>query len=451
MFTKTMAVQVWKPEHERPGRHFVYTTRYTRFFVDLLEITGDKVNFELLAKRVRKKPAEFYEHSQLWQELCTRYLRMLHSMGKVHVGLEDSAFKSVNHEEFSTLAMRLEAWCQNPLTQHPVLDVLRDALELKRLNNGLMKPQPIDDLIGDTYALLYTTIGPTLPPLPSEQQPQATPSATPAPLAPAQFTPHAAPVSSYMPVQVDGAHDPNNASQFAIYHPNQLQTQPLQPPQAEVPTKPRAKAIGRREIGRRADACVQKPVPIASTPTQNTSTAMPIRSPPILNAPPPSFPTRTSSPDKSAQPEPTADESFQRSFDHSAPVTAAPSVHDNDQDNEQDEGENEHEHDHDPSAPTSVHDDADDESELSELDEEAVEEMEHEVRRSVSMVTVAAKHIFSKVPTAGEGNKVKGGDTIRVRVPTGVRASGSGNGSASASGGGGMDVNAEGGVEAGKK
>ena len=84
-------------------------------------------------------------------------------MGSVPEGQEDSAFKSVNHDEFNTLALRLEAWCQNPETQHPVLDILRDAIELKRLNNGMMKPLLIDDLIGDAYAMLYTSIGPALP------------------------------------------------------------------------------------------------------------------------------------------------------------------------------------------------------------------------------------------------------------------------------------------------
>jgi len=55
IFTKTMAVQVWKPEYERPGRHFVYTLRYTKFFIELLDTTDDKPNFEALARRVRRK------------------------------------------------------------------------------------------------------------------------------------------------------------------------------------------------------------------------------------------------------------------------------------------------------------------------------------------------------------------------------------------------------------
>lgn len=76
IFTKTMAVQVWKPENERPGRHFVYTTRYTRFFIKLLVELDDRVNMEQLAKRVRRKPMDFYDHFKLWTELCHSYLKV---------------------------------------------------------------------------------------------------------------------------------------------------------------------------------------------------------------------------------------------------------------------------------------------------------------------------------------------------------------------------------------
>lgn len=389
IFTKTMAVQVWKPEYERPGRHFVYTLRYTKFFVDLLDRTGDKLSFEALARRVRRKQTDFFQHTELWKDLCTRYLRLLRRMGNVHEGQEDSAFKSVNQEDFGALAARLEAWCQNPATQHPVLDVLRDAMELKRLNNGLMKPTSIDDLIGDSYAMLYTTVGPTLPPLPSEQQQQpplmglsgtVTPQPPTNPLS----------VASLMQVQVDGTADGRNAP-FAMYQPNQLHAQqppslPQAPLQPEQPPKPRAKAVGKREIQRRAEACVQK-LAVVSTPQQPSS--MPIRSPPVAN-------TALQSSDKPDQQTGLAPGgslvssllATPASFD-SAPGTATASVNnDNDNDDQEGDGEGDTEH----NAAHDNDDDADDESELSELDESEVQEIGQEVqeheRRSASFATV---------------------------------------------------------------
>lgn len=380
MFTKTMTVQVWKPEHERPGRHFVYTSRYTRFFIQLLDQTGDKTNMEMLAKRVRKKQTDFFEHSKLWQELCTQYLSLLRRIGGIFAGHEDSVFKQVNHDEFIILASRVEAWTQDPSTQHPVLDVLRDAIELKKLNNGLMKVVAIDDLIGDTYGLLYATIGPTLPPLSSEQHQQSqqpqTGSSTPG-----QSGPGPLPVASLGQIQVDGVVDPasNPNLPFSIYHPSQLNQ--LQAQQPDTAARPRAKAIGRREIQRKAEAASVRPaVPVAAPVTVPT---LPIRSP---LAPQPQVIIPKMSPEKTEPNEqsPTkANEQLQ--VPASGVATAATSVG-----NVED------------SAPASLHDDADDESELSELDESEVREMEADVRDASREETVHVKTGFSNLHRAKE-------------------------------------------------
>jgi hypothetical protein len=76
IFTKTMSIQVWKPEHERAGRHFVYTGRYVSFFVKLLVQLGDRLSLEALGRRVRKKPGDFIEHATLWAELCVAHLKV---------------------------------------------------------------------------------------------------------------------------------------------------------------------------------------------------------------------------------------------------------------------------------------------------------------------------------------------------------------------------------------
>lgn len=356
MFTKTMTVQVWKPEYERPGRHFVYTSRYTLFFIKLLVQTGDKANFEALAKRVRRKQTDFSEHSKLWQELCSQYLWLLRRViGKIPEGNEDAILKSVNYEEFQDMAARLEAWCQAPTTQHPVLDVLRDVIELKRLNNGLMKATSIDDLIGDTYAMLYAQVGPTLPALPKEQQEQAQP-----PLATLQQQPSAQqgatslPVSSITPVQVDGSADgPSNPNlPFSVFQPNQGQGQ--QGPSTDTTARPRTKAVGRREIQRKAEAASAKPTTTAPLTSHAT---MPIRSPSASTHPHVLVPVHTS-PEMAEPSDPSPTKVSELQVPISGTATAAASVANAE------------------SAPASVHDDADDESELSELDESEVREIE---------------------------------------------------------------------------
>ncbi|KAF2198231.1 hypothetical protein GQ43DRAFT_434454 [Delitschia confertaspora ATCC 74209] len=360
MFTKTMTIQVWKPEHERPGRHFVFTTRYTGFFVQLLVQTNDRTNLEMLAKRVRKKPHEFFEHTKLWGELCLSYLKLLRRAGKIPEGYEDTVFKALGNEEFQARANMVETWTQSPTSEHLVLDILREAIELKRLNNGLMKPLLIDDLIGDTYAMLYATVGPTLDPSQHLSQPTSVPPAVPAS------------VTSVM--QLDGPADALQRahSPFGVFHSDQQRN--VHP---EPISRPRAKGVGRREIARRAEACVAKPV----LPMPPSTPSMPIRSPTKTHVQV-MIPRLTGF---DATPSDANRLSHLQVTSHSGTMTGPSSATNVES-----------------SAPASIQDSADDESELSELDDQEVSEILGEPAEE----TVVMKPLFPNLST----NKIKSED-----------------------------------------
>lgn len=76
IFTKSMTVQVWKPEFERAGRHFVYMSQYVSFFIRLLEQLGDRPSLEMLGKRIRKRQSDFLEHDKIWKSLSQAHLRV---------------------------------------------------------------------------------------------------------------------------------------------------------------------------------------------------------------------------------------------------------------------------------------------------------------------------------------------------------------------------------------
>jgi hypothetical protein len=75
IFTKTMTIQVWRPEFERPGRHFVYTTRYVSFFIKLLDQISDRFSLEQLLRKVRKRQGDFINHTKLWEDMCIIYTK----------------------------------------------------------------------------------------------------------------------------------------------------------------------------------------------------------------------------------------------------------------------------------------------------------------------------------------------------------------------------------------
>lgn len=76
IFTKVMTMQIWRPENERGGRHFVYTTRYAYFFIKLLNQLKDRAGLEMLIRRMKKKPGDFLNHAKLWEDICSTYTKV---------------------------------------------------------------------------------------------------------------------------------------------------------------------------------------------------------------------------------------------------------------------------------------------------------------------------------------------------------------------------------------
>ncbi|CAK7202057.1 Histone transcription regulator 3 [Sporothrix eucalyptigena] len=162
MFTKTMVMNVWKCDAERPGRHHVFTEQYTRFMTRLLVVMDDRVNLEALLRRIRKKGADFYHFNDLWQTCVVSYLRLLRKFYKIpHAA--DVAFKNVTPDEFEIYAERIAEWVGQPDIDHYALNAMREAVEIKKLNGGLMKAGPIDDLISDCYSAIFADVGRKLP------------------------------------------------------------------------------------------------------------------------------------------------------------------------------------------------------------------------------------------------------------------------------------------------
>jgi len=256
LFTKTMVLQVWRPECERAGRHFVYTARYTRFFVKILEQLKDRPSLEQLAKRVRRRPHDVFEHNLVWQDICIAYLRLLRNYAALSEGLETLTFSNIAHEDFLARKEPLERWMQDQDTGNSAaLDVLREVQELKKINQSLMKPGLIDDLIGDAYAYLFNHMGKQL--WDEERRAKLEEEARRPP--PTASSPARNPMMSLNHLMnLDGGTD------------STVKTEPPTEEKAPAPAQPDPPArkkigVGRREIRTCAEACYQKTGPARLT------------------------------------------------------------------------------------------------------------------------------------------------------------------------------------------
>jgi len=357
MFTKTMVLQVWRPDAERPGRHFVYTTQYTRFFVKILEALRDRSNLEMLARRVRRRNHELFEHTAVWQDICSAYLRILRNHASLTEGLETSTFSAIFHEEFIGRKEPLERWMQAQENgENAALDVLRESQELKKINQGLVKPGPIDDLTGDAYAHLFQTIGKTLADAEKrakQEEAARNPSPPPPPPPPQEPSPPVRnPTMSLMHLMnIDGASGSDTPSAAATPAPQAPAPSALDAIAAAVaPVARRKIGVGRREIRNAAETCYPK------TPAQTASRVT----------------------------GPVPESRVQVVINSSRPnLSGEMSV--------------------DTSAPGSIHDSADDESELSELEEDDGDEEEETSRKPLF------PGLASRERTEGEDSEMDGG------------------------------------------
>lgn len=260
IFTKTMTYQVWKPEFERPGRHYVYTGAYVNFFAHLLDQLNDRTNLDQLVRRVRRKYQDFIDHTKIWDNLALTYVRLLRRLGKVPEGKERALFDNIGYDEFARLSEKVEQWALDTDTTSAVLDAMRDAIELKRLNNSLLKGGIIDDMIGDAYACLYETYVSQLTAEERAPPPQPAPSQeTFINLVTNPAGADGIPINVLAPTQT-----PQLGPSAAPPGP---QSSTSQPGRAVPPNKPgRAKTVTRREVQRKAEAAIAKPPPI-KTPT----------------------------------------------------------------------------------------------------------------------------------------------------------------------------------------
>jgi len=275
IFTKTMHIQVWKPDAERPGRHCVYMERYVALMMKILFIMNDKVNMEALCKRVRKKSNDFQNFTKVWTDCCTTYLKLIRRIGQIPPNM-DEVFKSVSQEEFAEVSQKIETWVNDPTQVNPALEALREAIELKKTNANLIKTLPVDDLINDAWGVLYIAIVKELPPAAapgSLQQAQIDASSDSRPIEPRPVLPG--------PMSINNVMDSNG----------QQPTVSLTPAPAEV-ARPRKLGISRREVLRRAEAAVTRtPEPSRNiAPFQPSAEGSGVATPPNLilgsNAPP---------------------------------------------------------------------------------------------------------------------------------------------------------------------
>lgn len=89
-------------------------------------------------------------------------MKLFRRLGNIPPGYEETIFKPIGHDEFIENAGRLDTWCPLEKADIGAIELVREAVELKKLNGGLIKSSMFEDLVGDAYARLYEKAIPCL-------------------------------------------------------------------------------------------------------------------------------------------------------------------------------------------------------------------------------------------------------------------------------------------------
>ncbi|KAJ3091603.1 Histone transcription regulator 3, partial [Quaeritorhiza haematococci] len=209
--TKNFA-SFWKPEFERPGKHFVYVQNYTTFFFELLSESEDLDILRVMTRKIRKADDMLLRPATMWTHAFACFVKrekgdqftshLLDKLSKAEFDKRAPEIESrmfavttppMNHAAAAITATRTTitgstttAQAINTSGTHVTAQVgsglgttenkplriqaLLRGFELKKLNDGDEDETQLEELMLDAYCSLFLEFG-GLPPI-SEPPPQ---------------------------------------------------------------------------------------------------------------------------------------------------------------------------------------------------------------------------------------------------------------------------------------
>lgn len=132
-------VNIWKPDYERPGKHFVFTHNYVMFYLELLKYDKDAQSIGLLTKKLRRfssgmayiGKANDVATSYFIECVTKKYL--LHD--KVYT---ESYMGNINYNDFVKYSQEIVDNSKAADIAEDILEVLKIAYQLKKGTNSVV-------------------------------------------------------------------------------------------------------------------------------------------------------------------------------------------------------------------------------------------------------------------------------------------------------------------------
>lgn len=151
-------LQLWKPEHERPGKHFVYMYQYTQLFIKLLRLNSDLSSLISLLPKVRKANSTMVSLYFAWERICSATCNLIRRTCLIADGFVERFLCMNSYALFMYSAKAaVEKTKTAGLTKdvEPFLLYLVVLNEARKLNNGFGPTSLIDDTTCAVFLIIY--------------------------------------------------------------------------------------------------------------------------------------------------------------------------------------------------------------------------------------------------------------------------------------------------------
>ena len=131
-------VNIWKPDFERPGKHFVYSYQYVMFYLDLLNMTKDFNSIGLVTKKIRRFGSGMAYVTEAFERAILIYVKC----ASLALNFDDKYYTEhylplLNYQDFLKISKELLLIFDSKEYTQELIDALSIAYQLKKGNNGI--------------------------------------------------------------------------------------------------------------------------------------------------------------------------------------------------------------------------------------------------------------------------------------------------------------------------
>ncbi|QLQ79989.1 hypothetical protein HG537_0C06380 [Torulaspora globosa] len=131
-------VNIWKPDHERPGKHFVYAYQYVMFYLDLLRRIGDFNSIGLVCKKIRRFSSGMAYVNKAAEHATSLYIQCARDRLQLDEKMYmEKILPALNYQHFLRASEQLCETFQVSDYSQETLQALKISYQLKRGNNGI--------------------------------------------------------------------------------------------------------------------------------------------------------------------------------------------------------------------------------------------------------------------------------------------------------------------------